>query len=116
MLIEMRRNSERHLQASLRTLKPPSLEIELKITPFAGEPEADRAFAEVSRIVDSLRFCGISACGCPECVLHQVRAIISQCQLASCEVSATIRLKDKNEVITVVGGVATRPAATAAAR
>jgi hypothetical protein len=99
MLIEVRRDADEAFRVILRTLTPPGMEIELRVTPFAKTREPGRALSEVSRIIEDLRFCGLSACQCFECVRHQVRAIIGHCQLASCEVSAPIHRKGENETI-----------------
>jgi hypothetical protein len=97
MLIDVSQDPGRGFRATLRTLKSPRTEIELRVKPLAANPEPDRSLLEVSRIVEALRFCGLDVCECYECVRHQVRAIVSQCKLASCEASATIRRIGENE-------------------
>lgn len=94
MLIEMTRDARGHVRASLRLVKPIQMEIELEITPSAVNRAADRAVMDVCRILDGLRFCGISSCDCAACSWYQVIAVIRHCQrhaqFSSCEVSAVM--------------------------
>jgi hypothetical protein len=71
MLIEMTTDPVRgHLQALLRIPEPPNARIELEIKLVGASTE--RAVAEVSRIIDDLRFCVVSACSCAACARHQL--------------------------------------------
>jgi len=91
MFISIKRDCAGALGATLRTRSPAGIEIEFEIKPLAENRDGERALAEVSRILEGLRFCGMNACICAECVRHQVRAIISHCSLASCEASAVVQ-------------------------
>jgi hypothetical protein len=94
MLIEMTKNARGHVRATLRLVKPIEMEIEIEITPSGVNRAADRAVMDVCKILDGLRFCGISSCDCAACSWHQVIAVIRHCQrhaqFSSCEVSAVM--------------------------
>jgi hypothetical protein len=103
MLIEMTTDPVRgHLQALLRITGPPNAQIELEIKLIgAGGASTERAMAKVSRIIDDLRFCGVSAGSCAACARHQLNAMVRYCEgqaeLSACKFSAILRLQGKQE-------------------
>ncbi len=107
MLIEMTTDPVRgHLQALLRITELPNAQIELEIKLVgASGASTERAMAEVSRIIDDLRFCGVSAGSCAACARHQLNAMIryceSQAELSACKLSAVVRLRGKQERATI---------------
>jgi hypothetical protein len=85
MLIDLKHDQAgRVLFATLRTRKPPTIEIELSIVPHSTDHDANRNLAQVVRMLEHLRFWEGGSCDCAECIRHQVRAIMSYCR---CEVS-----------------------------
>jgi hypothetical protein len=116
MLIEMTTDPVRGcLQALLQIPEPPNARIELEIKLVgAGGASTERAMARVSRIIDDLRFCGVSAWSCAACARHQVNAMIRYCEgqaeLSACKLSAVVRLRGEQERATIGPQLAPRVA------
>jgi hypothetical protein len=99
VLVEIKQQDGVRLLATLRTREPMALAIELTVVLTTGDQsERERVLVTVSKMIENLRYCGASSCGCEDCVRYQVEAIVSHCRLASCEVST--RLLPPDRIIT----------------